>query len=168
MTIDPETPPVTRIAALLLAATTLAGCTAGRNLSFDRPTELPGITVEASLQVVRDVITDSAQQRGSAVALVGDGLVLQRPLGQSSPDVEAACGPHRPGRNVRIVLRTRAIGSTRTQLSEERYVVDSGGRTCPVPLLREDLAQSRAALARIKAQSEAVQTRIRTAEAAIR
>lgn len=156
-----------RFAALLLMSASLAACTSPRAFNFSRDLETPSVTVAASVQVVRDVITDSASQRGSAVALVGDGLVLERPLASSSPEVVSACGPHRPGRATRTVLRTRAVGPAQTQLTEERYVVDRGA-TCAVPLLREDLAQSRAALTRIKVQAEAVQARIRSVETALR
>jgi hypothetical protein len=148
-----------RVTAVLATALALGGCVSGRFGAAAPPAERPGIVVEASLQTVRDVIQDSARQRGSAVVLVGDGLVLERPLAQSSDNVVVACGPHRPGRQVRVVLRTQSEGPARTRLSEERYVVDSG-QACPLPLDAADLAQSRQALARIKATSEAVQGRI--------
>jgi hypothetical protein len=143
-----------------------AACTGPRMVMFDR-SERPQIMVDASLQTVRDVIEDSARARGSAVVLVGDGLVLERPLLSSSDDVVAACGFHRPGRAVRVVLRTQGQGANRTLLSEERYIVDRGAM-CPLPLSREDYSQAIGALNRIRVQAEAVQARIRTAQAAVR
>jgi hypothetical protein len=160
------------IPALAALALTLSGCVATRpgggwGGASERVVERPQTMVAASLQVVRDVIEDSARARGSAVVLVGDGLVLERPLDRSSEDVVQSCGPHRAGRSVRVVLRTRAQGADRTLLSEERYIVD-GGATCPLQLTQSDFSQSQQALARIRVQAEAVQARVRTAEAAAR
>lgn len=149
--------------AVSLAA---AACAAPRMVMFDR-SERPQISVDANLQTVRDVIEDSARARGSAVVLVGDGLVLERPLQSSSDDVVASCGPHRAGRSVRVVLRTQGQGGSRTLLSEERYIIDRGA-VCPLALSREDYSQAMGALNRIRVQAEAVQARIRTAQAAVR
>jgi hypothetical protein len=148
--------------ACCVLALSLAGCTGMARFGSARPTERPQTVVAAGVQTVRDVIIDSARRRNTAVVLVGDGLVLERPLAQSSEAVQASCGAHRPGRQVRVVLRTQPQGPTQTLLSEERYIVDAGA-ACPLPLDTADLAQAREALGRIKVTAEAVNRRIASA-----
>lgn len=148
----------------VLCLLALAGCGGGPRYGRPVAAPAPGIEVEAPVQVVRDVITDSARRRGSAVTLAGNGLVLEAPLAASRPEVEEACGAHRPGRKTRVVLRTSPSGRG-TLLSEERYIID-GGASCFLPLTPEDASQSRNALQRIKATAEEIQRRISTHAAA--
>lgn len=145
-------------ALIVLLALSVAGCAGGPRYGRPARSPVPGVQIDASLQVVRDVIMDSARKRGSAVTLVGDGLVLEAPLASTRPEVEDICGPHQPGRKTRVVLRTVA-DERGTILSEERYIVDRGG-SCFLPLTPEDAAQSRNALQRIKATAEEIQRRI--------
>jgi len=157
-------PRAVHLLAVSCLSLVLAGCIGtGRQIGWGQAPERPAIVVNAPVAIVRDVIIDSARQRGSAVQPVGDGLVLQRPLPSSSPEVMAACGPHRPGRNVRVVLRAVAQGAAQTRLSEDRFIVD-GASICPLPIAGDDLRQSNDALNRIRVTAEAVQARIRTAE----
>lgn len=144
---------------IVLVSLSVAGC-AG-SLRFGRQTQqysAPSVLVNAPIQVVRDVISDSARRRGSAIVLVGNGLVLEAPLASSRVEVAEVCGPHRAGRKTRIILRTENTGRG-TLLSEERYIVDSGV-SCFLPLGEEDAAQSRNALQRIKGTAEEIQRRI--------
>lgn len=143
---------------LLSGVLVVAGC-AGRQRVGQRPQVVaPATIVNAPLRIVRDVITDSARRRGTAITLVGDGLILEAPLAQTRIEVAENCGPHQPGRKTRIVLTTVTEGRG-TLLSEDRYIVD-GAQTCYLPLSPEDAAQSRDALNRIKATAEEIQRRI--------
>jgi hypothetical protein len=151
---------VTRAAIVIgCLALLLGGCAGAARFGQPRTIERPQVVVNASVQTVRDVITDSARRRGSAVVLVGDGLVLERPLPQSSQAVRDACGPHRPNRTVRVVLRTQPQGAASTLLSEERFIVD-GGTSCPLAHEPADLVQARDALGRIKSTAEEINRRI--------
>ncbi|OQW83392.1 MAG: hypothetical protein BVN31_05875 [Proteobacteria bacterium ST_bin15] len=143
---------------LLLSVLVVAGC-AGRPQFGQRPqVTTPGTVVNAPVRIVRDVITDSARRRGTAITLVGDGLILEAPLAETRIEVAEICGPHRPGRKTRVVLTTVPEGRG-TLLSEDRYIVD-GAQTCYLRLSPEDAAQSRHALNRIKATAEEIQRRI--------
>ena len=152
-----------KLCVFALCGLALSGC--ANSLRFGGPSRatLPGTVVNAQVQIVRDVITDSARRRGSAIALIGDGLVLEAPLQSSREEVQEACGPHRAGRRTRVVLRTQSEGRA-TLLSEERYIVD-GASACFLPLTQEDAMQSRAALRRIKETAEEIQRRVTTLSA---
>lgn len=149
---------------LLMSVLALPGCAGGVRFGPRPQVATPGTIINAPLRIVRDVITDSARRRGTAITLVGNGLVLEAPLAHTRAEVAESCGPHRPGRRTRVVLTTVAEGRG-TLLSEERYVVD-GQQTCFLPLSPEDAAQSRDALNRIKATAEEIQRRI-TSHAAL-
>ena len=143
---------------VMLGMLMVAGC-AGRPQFGQRPqVTTSGTVVNAPVRIVRDVITDSARRRGTAVTLVGNGLILEAPLAETRIEVAETCGPHRPGRRTRVVLTTVPEGRG-TLLSEDRYIVD-GVQTCYLPLSPEDAVQSRAALNRIKATAEEIQRRI--------
>lgn len=145
---------------IVLGCLALGGCAGGVRSGRPISPPVPGTLINASVNVVREVITDSARRRGSAITLVGNGLVLEAPLATTRAEVEDICGPHRPGRKTRIVLRT--VREDRgTLLTEERYVVD-GPSACFLPLTPEDASQSHSALQRIKATAEEIQRRIDT------
>lgn len=144
------------VAALTFLGLALGACTNSVRFYSQAP-ERPQVFVSAPVQVVRDVISDSAARRGTTVRLVGDGLVLEAPLAESRAEVVSQCGEHRPGRLTRVVLRTVPQGSG-TLLSEERFIVD-GGNVCALAMSTADASQSREALTRVKQTAEAVQAR---------
>ncbi|WP_376802478.1 hypothetical protein [Candidatus Raskinella chloraquaticus] len=143
---------------LVLSVLMVAGCASRPQFGQRLQVATPGTVVNAPVRIVRDVITDSARRRGTAITLVGDGLILEAPLAETRVEVEETCGPHRPGRKTRVVLTTVPAGGG-TLLSEDRYIVD-GAQTCYLRLSPEDAAQSRNALNRIKATAEEIQRRI--------
>lgn len=146
--------------AVVFLGLALGACTNSARFYSQAP-ERPQVFVNAPVQVVRDVISDSAAKRGSAIRLVGDGLILEAPLAESRAEVVSQCGEHRPGRLTRVVLRTVPQGSG-TLLSEERFIVD-GGNVCALAMSAADASQSRDALTRVKLTAETVQARFRQA-----
>ena len=148
---------------LPLFALALAGCTTGGRFVEAVPTQQfvasrsPEVIVNAPADVVRSVIAENAARRGSNLFEVGGGLALQAPLGQTTPEVAVACGPHIPGRQIRVLLRANEQGQ-RTRLTEERFIVD-GGRVCPMPMVDADVRQAIGALNRVKDTSEQIQRR---------
>ncbi len=153
--------PLSLIAFALLATgcTTAGGGFGGMPQTFVA-SRSPEVTINAPLSIVQSVILDGAAQRGSRLTDVGGGgLALEAPLAQTTPEVAAACGPHLPGRMVRVVLRAREQGE-RTRLAEERFIVDAGGqRVCPMPMVDADVRQAMGALSRVRETSEAVHQR---------
>jgi hypothetical protein len=113
----------------------------------------PSVIITAPSQRVRQLIAARAQQRGTGVASnTARGVVLERPLPQSSEVVEASCGPHQPGRLIRVLLATSEIG-VQTQVSESRFIID--GRTiCPLRLTEKDVQDANASLDQLRAQAE--------------
>lgn len=140
----------------------LVGCTnVGRFIEPPAQTFVaqrsPEVIVNAPLSVVQSVIVENANARGSRLIDVGGGgLALETPR-ETTREMEAACGPHQPGRVVRVILRVREQGE-RTRLSEERFIVDRG-RACPMPLVQDDVQQAMGALSRVKATSEEIHRR---------
>ena len=145
-----------------VAAFGLVGCTnVGRFIEPPAQTFVaqrsPEVTVNAPRSVVESVIVDGANARGSRLTDVGGGFALEAPLNATTAEVAMACGPHQPGRMVRVILRAREQGE-RTRLSEERFIVD-GGRACPMPLVQADVQQAIGALSRVKATAESIHRR---------
>jgi len=118
----------------------------------------PTIDIAAAPERVRQVVAARARARGTAVVENSAlGVVLERQLAQTPPVLEEACGPHRPGRIVRVTLSTSG-DSAGTRLVEERFIVD-GRDVCPVPLTDSDIEEAGRGLAEIKAEAERVARR---------
>lgn len=113
---------------------------------------VPTVDIAAAPDVVRDVLVKRARARGSAPTLTASAVVIERQLPSTNETLAAACGPHVPGRAVRVVLGTDAM-PTGTRVTEQRYIVD-GSRICPIPMTDADMAQSRASLGEVKTQAE--------------
>ncbi len=158
------------LAAAVLA---LAGCGGGARMPFGseprvapvQPTAQPAqpvapsagrpsIAINATPQKVQDTIIARAQRRGTTI--VGSnqtGVTLEAPLASSTEVVEQQCGPHRPGRTQRIYLETMASG-TGTVVSEDRFIIDDGSRSCQLSLTPADVEGANASLMDLKQQSE--------------
>ncbi len=114
----------------------------------------PSIAINATPQKVQDTIIARAQRRGTTI--VGSnqtGVTLEAPLASSTEVVEQQCGPHRPGRTQRIYLETLPSG-TGTVVSEDRFIVDDGARSCQLSLTPADVENGNRALMDLKQQSE--------------
>ncbi len=114
----------------------------------------PSVVVNATPQKVQDTIIARAQRRGTTI--VGSnqtGVTLEAPLASSTEIVEQQCGPHRPGRTQRIYLETMPSG-TGTIVSEDRFIVDDGSRSCQLTLTPADVENGNRALADLKQESE--------------
>ncbi len=114
----------------------------------------PSVAVNATPQKVQDTIIARAQRRGTTI--VGSnqtGVTLEAPLASSTEVVEQQCGPHRPGRTQRIYLETMPSG-TGTIVSEDRFIVDDGSRSCQLTLTPADIEGANASLMDLKQQSE--------------
>lgn len=138
-----------------IATLALAGCNTAR-LPQPPPVQVaagPSVDILAPSMRVRQVIAQRAQQRGAGV-LSNDarGVVLERDLPQTSPVLEASCGPHQVGRRIRIELRTAEVPG-RTEVTERRIVLDQG-KTCLVQLNEADIAEANASLNELKQQVE--------------
>ncbi len=114
----------------------------------------PSVAINATPQKVQDTIIARAQRRGTTI--VGSnqtGVTLEAPLASSTEVVEQQCGPHRPGRTQRIYLETLPSG-TGTVVSEDRFIVDDGSRSCQLTLTAADVEGANASLMDLKQQSE--------------
>ena len=113
----------------------------------------PSVEINAPGQAVRQVIAQRARQRGTGVVANDvNGVVLERDLPQTSPVLEASCGPQVQGRRIRIDLRTAESGGV-TLVSEQRTVLDPGG-ACPVRLNPADIDEANTSLGELKRQVE--------------
>ena len=146
-----------RTLLILLAALALSACNTARfsGPQFPPPSAAAGPSVEirAPGEQVRRVISQRARSRGTDVVADDQrGVVLERALAQTSPVLEASCGPHQPGRRIRIELSTEERPDT-TLVTERRFVLDAGG-VCPVRLNEADIAEANNSLNELKAQVE--------------
>jgi hypothetical protein len=112
----------------------------------------PTVMINAPAVTVREVLVSRARSRGASPTLTAAAVVIQRELPSTNEALAAACGPHRPGRAVRVVLGTEAAGLG-TRVTEQRYIVD-GTNVCPLPLNEADANQAVASLNEVKAQAE--------------
>jgi hypothetical protein len=114
---------------------------------------VPFVDIAAPGARVRTAIAERARQRGTKVASnTRNGVVLERDLASTTPALEQSCGPHQPGRKVRIILATDEQPG-RTVVSEQRYVVDGGG-VCLVRLNAADMDEAVRSLDQLKTQIE--------------
>ena len=157
-----------KLILVLGVSVSLAGCSSGRfdagpgvPVAAARPTgpagpsgaSGPSVEINAPANVVRQVIAQRARQRGALIAGNDSrGVVLERDLPQTSPVLEASCGPQQAGRRIRIELLT-AEQPGGTVVSERRTVVDPGG-LCPVRLNETDIAEANTSLNELKQQVE--------------
>ena len=139
-----------------LLALALAGCTTARLSAPLSPAVAgtgPSVDIFAPGGRVRQVIAQRARQRGTnVVADDARGVVLERALPQTSPVLEASCGPHQPGRRIRIELSTEERPGA-TLVTEQRFVLDAGG-VCPVRLNEADIAEANNSLNELRSQVE--------------
>jgi hypothetical protein len=118
----------------------------------------PSIVINATPQKVQDTINARARSRGTTV--LGSnrtGVTLEVPLRASSPVVSEQCGPHQDGRTLRVYLETLPNGGG-TTVTEDRFVIDGGSRTCKLQLTQTDIDDANKSLADLKQQSETQRT----------
>ncbi len=141
--------------SVVVATLALAGCNTTRSPQppVAQVAAGPSVDILAPSARVRQVIAQRAQQRGAGV-LSNDarGVILERQLPSTSPVLEASCGPHQPGRRIRIELRTAEVPG-RTEVTERRIVLDQG-KACIVQLNEADIAEANASLNELKQQVE--------------
>ncbi len=113
---------------------------------------VPTVEVAAPGNVVRDILVTRARSRGASPTLTAAAVVIQRALPSTNESLAAACGPHQPGRAVRVVLGTQPI-ATGTRLTEQRFIID-GQNVCPLPLNAADVAEAERSLGEVKQQAE--------------
>ena len=113
---------------------------------------VPTVDVAAPGNVVRDILVARARSRGASPTLTAAAVVIQRALPSTNETLAASCGPHQPGRAVRVVLGTQPT-STGTRLTEQRFIVD-GQNICPLPLNAADVAEAERSLGEVKQQAE--------------
>ncbi|MET0604918.1 MAG: hypothetical protein ABWZ80_00530 [Beijerinckiaceae bacterium] len=135
--------------AMIAVATLLAAACAPRRPVVDAAPKAvasdPSVFITAPGTRVRAVIAARAQSRGTTVASnTPQGVILERALAQSPEALEAQCGPHQPGRLIRVVLST-ANSPGGTTVTEQRFIVD-GADVCPVTLTPAEVEQANAAL----------------------
>jgi hypothetical protein len=148
---------MTRTGLALISALALGGCvTASAPPTPPPPTGETAlrITINASPDYVRQVILQRAAARGTAgTAPNARTIVLERPMAETPPALQAVCGPHKPGRRVSVVITTERAGN-RTALTERRFLIDGDGTRCGVLMTPEDVSAGNRSLAEIKAQAE--------------
>ncbi len=151
---------MTRIAilsALIVVGLTACGAPTRQSgpVSVQNPS-VPNTEVLARGQVVRSVIADRARSRGAIIASnTQRGVVLERVLSETSPVLQQSCGPHVPGRKVRIILSTDEQAG-RTIVAEQRYIVD-GANLCAIQLNAADVNEANRSLDELKQQVEGTQ-----------
>jgi len=103
---------------------------------------------------VRQVILSRAAARGTAGSSPNARtIVLERQMSDTTPALQAVCGPHKPGRRVSVVITTERAGN-RTAVTERRFLIDGDGTRCAVVMTPEDVVAGNRALAELKAQAE--------------
>jgi hypothetical protein len=148
---------MTRIAIVTaLIASCLAACGAPTRQSGPPSVQGPAVPhteILARGQVVRSVIAERARSRGAMIASnTVRGVVLERVLPETSPVLQQSCGPHIPGRKVRIILSTDEQAG-RTIVAEQRYIVD-GTNLCAIQLNAVDVSEANRSLDELKQQVE--------------
>jgi hypothetical protein len=151
---------MTRIAIVAaLVATSLAACGTPPRQSPPPSVQgpaVPNTEILARGQVVRGAIVDRARSRGAMIASnTPRGVVLERVLPETSPVLQQSCGPHIPGRKVRIILSTDEQAG-RTIVAEQRYIVD-GPNLCAIQLNAADVSEANRSLDELKQQVEGTQ-----------
>jgi hypothetical protein len=118
----------------------------------------PSVVINASPQRVQDTINARARSRGTTVLGTNrTGVTLEVPLRASSPVVIEQCGPHQNGRMLRVYLETLPNGGGST-VTEDRFVIDGGTRTCKLQLTQTDIDDANKSLVDLKQQSETQRT----------
>jgi hypothetical protein len=118
----------------------------------------PSVVINATPQKVQDTITARARARGTNILGANrTGVTLEVPLRASSPVVTEQCGAHQEGRTLRVYLETLPNGSG-TTVTEDRFVIDGGSRTCKLQLTQTDIDEANRSLAELKQQSETQRT----------
>ena len=148
---------MTRFGLLLIATLAVGGCVT----ASAPPAPLPPagetalrVTINATPDYVRQAIIARAAARGTAGSSPdARTIVLERQMAETSPALQAVCGPHKPGRRVRVLIKTDGAGN-RTVVTERRFLVDGDGTRCAVVMTSEDVAAGNRALAELKAQAE--------------
>lgn len=113
---------------------------------------VPTVEVAAPGNMVRDILVARARSRGANPTLTAAAVVIQRALPSTNETLAASCGPHQPGRAVRVVLGTEPIAAG-TRLTEQRFIVD-GQNICPLALNAADVAEAERSLGEVKQQAE--------------
>jgi hypothetical protein len=114
----------------------------------------PSMAINASPDRVQETIIARARSRGTNVlGSNSTGVTLEVPLRASSQIVTEQCGPHQNNRTLRVYLETLSSG-TGTSVTEDRFVIDDGARTCKLQLTQTDIDDANKALADLKQQSE--------------
>lgn len=144
-----------RYSLLLVGALAVGGCVSASSSPPPPAGEVAlRVTVNASPAQVRQAILARAASRGTS-ARTPDGrtVILERPIAETTPPLQAVCGPHRPGRRVSVVITTDRAGN-RTAVTERRFLIDSDGTRCAVLLTPADVVEGNRSLAELKAQAE--------------
>jgi hypothetical protein len=118
----------------------------------------PSVVINATPQKVQDTITARARSRGTNILGANrTGVTLEVPLRASSPVVTEQCGAHQDGRTLRVYLETLPNGGG-TTVTEDRFVIDGGSRTCKLQLTQTDIDEANRSLGELKQQSETQRT----------
>jgi hypothetical protein len=142
---------------LFIAGLALGGC-----VTASAPSAPPAPAGEAALRVtinatpdyVRQTIIARAAARGTAgTSPNARTIVLERQIAETTPALQAVCGPHKPGRRVSVVITTDRAGN-RTVVTERRFLIDGDGTRCAVLMTPEDVVAGNRSLAELKAQAE--------------
>jgi hypothetical protein len=147
---------MTRQGLILIGALALGGCVTAAPPPPAQPTGVAElrVTINTTPDYVRQTIIARAAARGTAgTSPNARTIVLEREISETTPALAAVCGPHQPGRRVRVVLTTDRAGP-RTVVTERRFLLDRGGARCAVLLTPEDVAAGNRSLAELKAQAE--------------
>ncbi len=144
------------------AAMPLAGCISSSKPEPTAPAlratppsdEALNVLINAPAQRVQAAIVSRARSRGTGGTITdARTVVLERALQQTSPGLEAVCGPHQLGRIVRIIINTVENPPGQTDVTERRFVVD-GAKSCPVKLSPGDIESGNKSLEELKLQVE--------------
>lgn len=147
-----------RRAVFLLPLLGIAACSSPRPPVVASPQPAPGpvvvgpsIMIEAPAARVRQTIAARTASRGGKVAAnTPEGIVLERPMAETNAVLADQCGPHQPGRLLRVLLGTQSSGAG-TLVTESRYIVDAGN-VCQVKMTADEVTQANASLEDLRKQ----------------
>ena len=114
---------------------------------------VPTVLINASPTKVRQTIVSRAKSRGTTVAgIEPSGIILEKLMSQTPAALEAACGPHKEGRRIRVLLGTADQGAG-TLVSEQRFIVD-GENECRILQTPDVVEDARRSLNELKTEVE--------------
>jgi hypothetical protein len=148
-----------RQAIFLGTALALAGCASSpppQPVVVQQPVATAGllqIAIAAPASAVRSTLIERARSRGAAAQAGRNTVTLEAQLPETSEALARLCGPHQPGRRLRVVISTEE-GVGQTIVTERRFVMD-GAASCPIQLTEADRENGMRSMAELKAQVEA-------------